>query len=211
MEIEIIDTPKLSRSPFAIKIVRVFSPTLMWIHLQNSEESFQEMMENLNKRMNQRRFVHLNTKMGDTIALETKRGWQRGIVTKMNGDGTAQVALRDWGVYIRHPINDLYQLEQRFREHYWQAVPCGLAYTGPPGTGSSWSRRAINIARSIAEQQTGYMQIVKPIRDDAALIKLDIKNETNNVYRNLRDLLIELGVAQKIATITTNVIPSILI
>jgi len=199
MEIEHLDTQKLSRSPFAVKIVRVFSPMLIWIHLENSKESFQKMMEDFNQRMNKRRFFHSNTKLGDIVALETKGGWQRGIVTKMNGDETVQIGLRDWGVYIRHATAELYHLEERFREHYWQAVPCSLAYTAPATTGPTWSRRAINVTRSIAEQQTGIMQIIKPIRDEGALIKLDIKNETNNVYHNLRDLLIELGVAQEIA------------
>lgn len=210
MEIETIDTEKLSRSPFEIKVIKVFSPTLIWVHLKNSEELFQRMMEAFNRQMSRRRSANLSAKIDDAVAIETKRGWQRGLVFKFNDDGTAQIILRDWGVYVRHSIFDLYHLEDRFREVHWQAVPVALAYTGSATAGRAWPRRAINIARSIAEQQIGFMQIVRPLSNGTAFVRLDIKNETNAVFHNLRDLLIDLGVAQKIATVTTNMTPTIL-
>lgn len=211
MEIKTINTNDLTRCYLAVKVIRVYSPSLIWVHLRNGEEDFQKMMEEFNHRMNRRRFLHLNPKGDDIVALETSKGWQRGIIMKLNTDGTAQISLRDWGVHIRHPIVDLYRLEDNFRGHHWQAIPCGLAYTGSAITGPIWPRRAINIARSIAEQQAGNMQIIRPINGISAFVKLDIRNETDNVYHNLRELLIQLGVAVKTATITTNTTPGIAI
>ena len=156
MGIEAIDTDALTRSPLAIKVVKVHSPTLMWVHLKNSQEPFQKIMEQLNHRLSNRRFCLLNPKVNDPVAIETRKGWQRGIVTKLNEDGTAQITLRDWGVSIQRTVTELYRLEGKFKQHYWEAVPCSLAYIQPAITVANWSHRAIKITRSIAEQQVRY-------------------------------------------------------
>ena len=206
----VIDTNELSRSPFVIKVVKVFSPTLIWVHLKNTEEYFQEMMKELDLKLsNSQRPKCVGPKLNEVIAVETRRGWQRAAINKFNADGTVQLHLRDWGEFIRRTPDELYCLEEKFKLRHWEAIPCSLAYIRPAVTGSNWSHWAIKITRSIAKEQTGFMRIIKPIHHELAFINLDLKNETSNTYHNLRDLLIQLGVVEGSATITTNTAPTI--
>lgn len=41
---------------------------------------------------------------------------ERGVVLLTQGDGTALIALRDWGQVIERPYCEIYQLEDKFRE-----------------------------------------------------------------------------------------------
>lgn len=60
MEIKFIESKHLTRGPLPVRIVKVTSPTLFWVHILHGEEEFQELQENLNRRMNRKaQFLHI--------------------------------------------------------------------------------------------------------------------------------------------------------
>lgn len=70
-------------------------------------------------------------KQGIEITVKSNKGWRRGVVTRLNENGTVQVDLGNWNYLIRCKQNDIYYLEDQFKRMSWQAIPCGLAYAGP--------------------------------------------------------------------------------
>nr|XP_012218939.1 PREDICTED: tudor and KH domain-containing protein-like [Linepithema humile] len=212
MEIESSNTSLLSRSSMMVRVVRAVSPTMFWVHLLHTMTQFTEMLEDLNEYMNRRKnkLLYLATiKEGIQLAVETKKGWQRGVVIRLNEDQTVQIALRDWGHLIRCPRNDLYILEDQFKRMGWQAIPCGLAYAGPTTRGDMWSRKTMALTKILAEQQEGEFRIVKPVHGESAFVKLQIQTPGNDYMQDLLGLLCQLGHAQKLETVATIVSPSI--
>ncbi|KYN14656.1 hypothetical protein ALC57_13135 [Trachymyrmex cornetzi] len=55
MEIATLNTKYLTRSPLKVKVIRVDSPSLFWVQLNNSQEDFEDMMEDLAYRMKRRK------------------------------------------------------------------------------------------------------------------------------------------------------------
>ena len=139
MSIKPVDTSRLSRSTMGVRIIKVISPSLFWIHLTNCDAQFAEMLEDLSIYMSRKKdklvlFPHA-LKTGMEVAAYTKKGWQRAIVTRINEDKTVQLMLRDWGTCVRHSEYDLYLLDKQFKESSWHAIPCGLAYAEPSSPG----------------------------------------------------------------------------
>lgn len=97
------------------------------------------------------------------VAIREGRKWQRGILTQIRGDGTAVVALRDWGRIIERPCYDLYILEDKFRQLEWQTIPCALAHTGPDPAKKKWSRRTRQLTQFLMERHEGWISIVGDI------------------------------------------------
>ena len=52
--------------------------------------------------------------VGELVAIHENRGWQRGIITDVNGDGTVAISLRDWGRNVERRLFEVYILEDRF-------------------------------------------------------------------------------------------------
>ncbi|KYN33838.1 hypothetical protein ALC56_11810 [Trachymyrmex septentrionalis] len=51
MEIATLNTKYLTRSPLKVKVIRMDSPTLFWVQLDNSKEDFKDLMEDLARRI----------------------------------------------------------------------------------------------------------------------------------------------------------------
>jgi len=93
MEIE--NTRLLTRSPLAVRIIKLDSSIRFWIQLKNIHEDFKEMLDDLIRRMTRRdrqlrRPDHV--KEGELVAV--KEGWQKGFVMRHNRDGTANRTTR---------------------------------------------------------------------------------------------------------------------
>jgi len=54
MEIKCFNTKHLTRGSLKIRIVKVDSPTFLWVQLENSREDFEELLEDLTRRMTRR-------------------------------------------------------------------------------------------------------------------------------------------------------------
>jgi len=111
----------------------------------------------------------------DELVAVRGKEWQRGIVLKLERGNLVTVALRDWGRVIRRPVHDMYILENRFRELEWQAIPCGLAHIRHIGARSRWPRKAKELTRLLLEKREGWIRILGSIRDEAAIIALELK------------------------------------
>jgi len=200
MEIKCVNTRHLTRGSLKVRVVRVDSPTFFWVHLENSREDFEELLEDLTRRMTRRsrllRHRPDHVLPDELVAVREGKGWQRGIVLKLERGDQVTVALRDWGRAIQRSVHDMYILEDRFRELEWQAIPCGLAHIRPIGARSRWPRKAKELTRLLLEKREGWMRILGSIRDEAAIIALELKRESEDEMGSLNDLLIGMGCAQ---------------
>ena len=176
MEINHIDTGLLTRSPLKVRIIKADSPTLIWVQLQNSAEDFDEMLDELQRRMTRRsRVLHQrpeDLQPDEIVAVHDRRKWQRGVILNTQGDGTATILLKDWARIIERPYCEIYQLEDRFRELEWRAIPCALAHTGPCPVKRVWSRRTRELLRFLIEQREGWIVIIDDVEREASLVKL---------------------------------------
>ena len=213
MEIEFIDTKLLTQGRLEVNIVRAASPLLFWVQLKNSEKDLQEMEEELAFRM-VRRAQHLHC-FPDTfynnmnVAIRDFNSWHRGLVKRIDRTTQmVQIILGDWARIIWRPMNEVFILEDRFRELQWQAIPCGLAYTTPVQNTSVWQTETRHLCRILIEGHKGWMNIVHPFRKNAALVKLHAYAKYNNTGYNLRDTLIRLGHAKLHDKISADVAPN---
>ncbi|KAM0729374.1 hypothetical protein ACS0PU_004728 [Formica fusca] len=137
-------------------------------------------------------YLHLypqDLKENEPCAVRVKDIWQRGIIIKVNRvTFMVKISLRDWGMTIWRPMGQIYLLEDRFRELSWQSVKCGLAYMGPVTTTTEWPEKTRQLCKILAAQQEGWIQIVRPLGDRAAMVKLAIYNEHTDGAHNIRNV-----------------------
>jgi hypothetical protein len=196
-----MDTTFLTRGSLRIKVIKVESPTLIWVHIEHAREELNELIDDLTRRMERKgrllreRPDHVIP--NELVAVREGKHWQRGIVTRVEGGGTVEIALRDWGRVIRRSVLDIHILEDRFKEVEWKAIPCGLAHLQPVGSRPRWSRKARELTRVLIERQEGWMRIIQPIRSDAVLISLELRPENEYELNNLNKLLIQMGCAER--------------
>ncbi|XP_067208345.1 uncharacterized protein [Linepithema humile] len=213
MNIEHINTRTLSRSTMEVRVVKVISPTLLWVHLKHCNARLDELLEDINEYMKRKKDrMLLNPDYiteNEVVAVPTNRGWQRAIVIRFNENDTVQLMLRDWGAFKRHSKYNLYRLENHFREQSWFAIPCGLAYAGPTTRGLMWSKTTKALTKVLAENHEGWFNIIKPIKDEGALIRLSIVRKREEFARNLLQDLIDLGEVKKTSTPAVTVYPTV--
>lgn len=150
-------------------------------------------------------------KEDEPCAVKIKIIWQRGVITRVNTvTHMVKISLRDWGMVIWRPMGHVYFLEDRFRDLPWQSIRCGLPHTGPAvTTATEWPEKTRQLCKILTERQEGWMQIVHPLGDRTAMVKLMIYNEYTEGAHNLRDSLIQLGHARLTENITTDVYPTV--
>lgn len=213
LEIPTYDTRFLARCRLPVKIVKVDSPIMFWVQLQNNQEDFKEMLENLKRRMLRRghnlRHRHDALRLDEVVAVQEGRTWQRGIVTQIRGDATVEVALKDWGRTVERRGFETFILASQFRELEWQAIPCALAHTGPDPSRNMWPRRTKELTRFLVDRRDGWISIVGNIRGEAALVRLEIKNECGTEMKSLKNILIDLGHARHSERVLETVHPSV--
>jgi len=213
MEIKCVNTRHLTRGSLKVKIVRVDSPTFIWAQLENSREDFQELLEDLTHRMTRRgrllRHRPDHVLPDELVAVREGKGWQRGIVIELGRDDLVTIVLRDWGRAIQRSVHDVYILEDRFRELEWQAIPCGLAHIQPVGAKLRWPRKAKELTKLLLEKREGWMRILGSIKDEAAIIALELKRESMDEMSSLTDLLVGMGCAQHTSKEIAAAIPGI--
>jgi hypothetical protein len=128
----------------------------------------------------------------------------------LHNNNVVAIALRDWGRVIQRSVFDLYILEDRFRERNWGAIPCGLNRIQPIAGRVRWPRRARELTRLLLEKREGWMEILQPVRKDAATISLELKCGSDEEMNNPRELLIRMGCAERAEEITKFAIPSVM-
>jgi len=161
-----------------VRIVKVISPTLFWVHLGTLWRPIQG---------NARRFEYIHgakkgqnapdaslLQQNELVAIRTEKGWQLAIIVRFNEDNNVQLMLRDWGILKRNSKNELYRLEKQFYDHAWHAIPCGLAYAGPTTQGSQWSRKTKKLTKILTENREGWFKILEPVGLEGALVKISI-------------------------------------
>lgn len=214
MEIKNIDTHYLTRGRLEVRIIRVQSPLLFWVHLKNGEQALTDLLEELNFRLNRKSkdlfyWSHC-LREGEAIAIKIKNFWQRGLILKINKQQSiAKIALKDWGIEIWRHLSQIYILEDQFRTLEWQAVKCGLAYTKPSTQVTQWPERTNALVKFLAKNQEGWIKIMQSLDNGAALVKLIIYNEHTEGANNLRDILIQLGHAQLCNLIKMDISPTV--
>ena len=214
MEIKCINTSLLSRGPLKAKVIRVDSPSFLWVHLDGTREDLDELVEDLTRRMMRRsEFLHLppdEIKPDTEVAVREGRRWQRGFVLQIERGNRVTVALRDWGRAVHRPMFEIYILEDRFRELEWQAIPCGLAHLRPLEGRTRWPHRSIALTRQLVEKREGWIKIRRPVRDEAAIIDFEARPMGDDETRDLARLLVQMGCAQHSDLEAVVAIPGIL-
>jgi len=100
MEIKCVNTRHLTRGSLKVKIVKVDSPTFLWVQLENSREDFEELLEDLTRRMTRWGHRPNHVLPDELVAVREGKGWQRGIVTQLGRGDLVTVTLRDWSCAI---------------------------------------------------------------------------------------------------------------
>lgn len=205
MNIQYLRTDLLTRNRLEARVVRVKSPHLFWIQLRNSVRDLQDLEEELRFRMDRKSsYLHVfpdAMKPNLDVSIKHNDTWKREFIKSVNKDTwTVKIILRDWGRVVCRHMNEIYILEDRFKELPWQAFICGLAYTEPINKAKIWPQQTREFCRVMFEGYKGWINIVRSLREGAVLIKLLIhtKNEANPAY-NVRDALVQMGHA-KIST-----------
>lgn len=199
MQVECINTRLLSRGPLRVRVLKVETPTFFWIMLENGLGELTELIEDMSHRINRR--AHLlhhrpdHVQPGELVAIREGRRWQRGIIERVSGD-TATILLRDWGQIVTRDLFECYTLEDRFREVHWKAIPCGLAYIKPIGSGIYWPDRVNVLTKHLIEGREGTIQIHGSHADEAAAVSFEAVRQSEDEINNLKDLLIRMGCAQ---------------
>ena len=213
MDIRRINTKDLSRGSLHVRVIKVDSPTLLWVQFYHAREDLEELLEDLSRRMARRgrRLIHNPDRVlpDEYVAVCEGKTWQRGVVMSLEGRDTVIVALKDWGRVIRRPITDMYILEDRFREMDWQAIPCGLAHLGPVGLRPRWPRKSRALTRTLLGRREGWMRILEPVETYGAVITLNLRRESEDEMGSLQDLLIAMGCAQRTDAKIVSAIPGI--
>lgn len=213
MDIESIDTSLLTRRPLAVKVIKVESPTLIWVHILNGDEQFRYMLDDLQRRMTQRaRYVLYqpdDVNVDDIVAVKEDNKWQRGYVLETRGQ-QAHVALKDWGRDMWVPFHECHELQAQFREVEWRAVPCGLAYVGPVRPTDTWPSKTKAITRTLASGRRGWITIRLPMDyNTAALVDLSMENSAGNGEFDLAEILHKLGYVERIEQMVVDIFPAV--
>ncbi|EZA61825.1 hypothetical protein X777_09150 [Ooceraea biroi] len=212
MEIGHINTAKLTRHSLAVKILKVESPNLIWIHIRNGEETFQELRAEMQWKMaRQAKYLICypdDILVDEAVAIREANHWHRGQILQIR-DWKAYIALKDWGRSVWRPFNECYRLLDRFRELEWQTVPCDLARIKPTQDTNTWPRSTRQITKAIAEKKVERIQIKKAIKDTAAYVDLAIDNSPRNGDYDLGHILTQLGHTQEIPKAGIDLSPGI--
>lgn len=212
MEVEAIDTHVLAHTHHEVTVIRATSPLLFWIQLENNRKDLEELEEELQLRF-LRRGKHLCYWPGDIkekldVVVSEENIWRRGWIVKVDrGTWRVKVCLGDYGKVVWRSMGEIYQLEDRYKELRWQAIACGLSYTGAAEGTTTWSRETRDLCRLLAEGKRGRMNIILPLRRGAALVKLILQG--NNGPYNLRNILVTLGHAKISDKVTEDVHPAV--
>lgn len=216
MDIQYLRTDLLTRNRLEATIVRVKSPHLFWIQLQNSAKDLQDLEEELKFRMDRKSsYLHLfpnAMRINEDVAIKEGNSWKRGFIKEINQDTlTTKIILADWGRLVQRRMCDVYILEDRFKELTWQALLCGLAYTEPVENTKTWPKLTRDICQVMLQNKKGWINIVNPPRDGAAFVKLEVqtRNTPFNTIYNARDTLIKMGLAKISTQADASVYPSI--
>ncbi|XP_024882294.1 uncharacterized protein LOC112461321 [Temnothorax curvispinosus] len=174
------------------------TPSILYIFLYKPRDC--GIIKDLTRRMNREsEFLHLPP---DQIVPETEvavregRRWQRGFVLQVERGDRVTVALRDWGRAVQRPMIEVYILEDRFRQLEWQAIPCGLGHIRPLEGRMRWTRRSIALTKRLVEKREGWIEIRRPVKDEAAIINFRARPESENETRDLAELLVQMGCTQ---------------
>ncbi|EZA48479.1 hypothetical protein X777_13777 [Ooceraea biroi] len=197
MEIKEIDTTLLTRRPLAVTIIRVDSPSLIWLHIKNSQLDYQEMRED--QVMMQRRAKYLGCypdqiERNQVIAIRDETRWHRGCITSIEGD-LARIVLKDWGRNILCPLHECHRLPVRLQELSWQAVPCNLFRVSSTRSSNIWSFETRQMVKALAEYKNGKIKIRKG-SSESALVDLIIDNHPDEGYYDVKNILIKMGYVQ---------------
>lgn len=200
MTIEHINTQLLTRGPLRVRIIKVEAPTFFWVQTENGREDFEELLEDLSRRMSKKgRLLHHRTdsiRLDDLVAIREGTHWQRGIVAQIERSDVVTVLLRDWGRFVQRSISECYILEERFHTIPWRAIPCGLANIKPVGTLSRWPHKVNKLVQLLAEKREAWIRIRATYRDEAAAVDVKPKRQHEEELDDLKQLLILTGCAE---------------
>lgn len=214
MKVQFIDTNLLTRGRLEVAVTRAESPLLFWVQPRSGWNDLMELEEALNLRMPQRS-AHLLIRPEDMkenmdVAVKDFRIWRRGFIKEINKTTlVVEVVLGDWGRTIWCRMNDVYLLEDRFKNLYWQGIMCGLAHTGPPTHITIWPQGTRNLCRMFLSQHDGWINIIHPLRKGAALVEIHVyTDKTEDISFDVRDALVRMGHVQLTSEVTMDVYPA---
>lgn len=210
MEIESIDTTHLHLGHQEVRVVCVESPLLFWVQLRTDEKIYQKLQEKLQIKMAANKRFMTNIREDQAVSVLYDKHWRRGLIIRVSGIvGAAEIFLKDIGRKICLPYNELYELDHEFRKLPWQAITCGLAYTGSEPPTLTWPEVNKNLAQIVAEGNKGWINIVQPLWKGAALVNLRLKSINFDATYDYKEALIKLGIARHSKNIMEHVSPAI--
>ncbi|EFN68866.1 hypothetical protein EAG_04409 [Camponotus floridanus] len=210
MEIESIDTTYLRPGHQEVRIVCVESPLLFWVQLRSVEKLYEKLQNKLQIKMAANKKLMTNIREDQAVSVMYNGLWHRGIITRVSRIiEAAEIFLKDIGRKICLPHNELYELDHEFRKLPWQAIMCGLAYTGSELPTPIWPEVNKNLARIIAEKNMEWINIVQPLWKGAALVNLQVQSINFDASYDFTEALIKLGIARHNKNIMEHVSPAV--
>ncbi|EFN78927.1 hypothetical protein EAI_09045 [Harpegnathos saltator] len=203
MNITHIKTTLLTRNPLPVQIIRVESPTLFWVQLKYNKTTLLELQEDLEWVLKRRpnRYILLPHAIipGRIVAVRNLDQWCRGTVTATR-KGIAFIRLDDWGKCVVKASTDIYKLPDQFYLMPWQTISCSLYNTKPAGPSLTWSTKAKQLIKLLAEGEEGWMKIRRTISSQSAEVEMQMSRPNRLSYSSLRTELIDLGQAETITS-----------
>lgn len=213
MEIKAIDTRLLPHKRLPVKIIHVESPLLFWVQLQHNENNLNKLERELNLRMAERvalPFKWREIKLREAIVVKEEGYWRRGLITKINKPrDRIRISLGDIGLKIYRSIHEIYKLEDKFKELPWQAIACGLAHTGPRIPLPTWPYETRKLCKFLIKGNDGWIDIILPLWEGAALVRLGVKTTNFNAFYNFQEALIRIGHARRSKRMAEHVFPAV--
>ncbi|KAM9388352.1 RING finger protein 17 [Phaethornis superciliosus] len=190
------DVKSLSKKELQVRISHVVSPSKIFIQWLSSEsilKSLQEKMAVIYKD-SQSQSVKWESGMHCAVYISDLKQWQRGQISKIVSETSAEVILFDFGAEKTVDISCLRKLKENMKKIKTLAIECFLADIRPTGGSMQWTA---TVCECLSYYLTGAQVkiIIQESDGSCALpVKIFCKDETGDVI-DMSEHLIQKGLA----------------
>ncbi|NWH48346.1 RNF17 protein, partial [Fregata magnificens] len=190
------DFKSLSKKELQVRISHVVSPSKIFIQWLSSEsilKSLQEKMATIYKE-SQPPSVKWGSSMHCAVYIRDLKQWQRGQVSRIVSETSAEVILYDSGAEKTVDISSLRKLEENMKKIRTLAIECSLADIRPTGGSTQWTA---TVCEYLSCYLTGAQVKIIIQESDVACalpVKILCKDETGQLI-DISEHLIKKGLA----------------
>ena len=188
-----MDIQVLYSDSYAIHVIDVQSPSLIFAKLKSTDNNFDEMISNeVVKTFSKRSELHFTFFAGMLCMVLFERLWRRGVVTKISSEDV-EVYLMDHGNVIHCKTDHLMPLLKEWKQTPAQAFPMKLITVEPKTGFIEWTDEACDFLRKTITKKNSMIKI-RPEFKDKMVYGIRMKVGTQSVDKILEDS----GMAQRV-------------